>query len=125
MNDGNESDIYERRVQMLRKGDDALAGAVVASATRGSYAATVLHLHYTCRAMTLLLNREVFWQEFEMGRMEFSCNDVGLFLTQLLRIAKVCEYLHSYSCQKTSPLRRSVIATQWEGAASPPLNTRE
>ena len=35
--------------------------------------------------------REVFWQEFEMGRKEFSCNDVGLFRTKLLRIAKMFE----------------------------------
>jgi hypothetical protein len=54
-----------------------------------SFTSIVVCMHV--RRMTLpLFQREVFWQEFETGRKEISCNDVGLFRTQLLRIAKMC-----------------------------------
>jgi hypothetical protein len=59
--------------------------------------------------MTLPLKQKVFWQKFEKGRKELSYNDVGLFRTQLLRIAKMCERLPSNPCQKTSHFRGSVI----------------
>jgi hypothetical protein len=59
-------------------------------------------------AKTPPLKREVFWQETDWK--EFSCGRSRDFRIQLLRVAKMCESLHSNSCQKASRLRGSVIA---------------
>ena len=55
------------------------------------------------------LNVKFLGRSLRWAGKDFSCNDVGLFRTQLLRVAKACEYLHSHSCQNTSGLRGSVI----------------
>jgi len=53
--------------------------------------------------MPLLVKREVFWQEFEMGRKEFSCKGCTVIS---YTIASYCENVriifHLNSCQNTS-----------------------